>query len=65
MTARCAWPEGDPRDASFSFCGEPVARPGLPYCAEHMRRAHPARDPARRPILRKSSRGASRRLRAG
>jgi hypothetical protein len=40
MTAVCQFPEGDPRDpASFSFCGEPVARPGLPYCAEHMQRA--------------------------
>jgi hypothetical protein len=51
----CAWPEGDPRDASFSFCGEPVARSGLPYCAEHMRAAY-LRDPTRRPVLRKSPR---------
>jgi hypothetical protein len=51
----CTWPEGDPRDASsFSFCGKPVAHPGLPYCVEHMRHAHL---PARHPVLHKSSRG--------
>jgi hypothetical protein len=51
----CAWPEGDPRDpASFSFCGEPVARPGLAYCAEHMRRAYLKQ--RKIPILRKSPR---------
>jgi GcrA cell cycle regulator len=52
MTARCAWPLGDPRLPGFRFCGAEVARPGLPYCAEHARLAHP---PARRPTrLRKS-----------
>jgi hypothetical protein len=45
----CCWPQGDPKLPGFSFCGQPVARPGLPYCGDHMRRAHPARDPARRP----------------
>jgi hypothetical protein len=50
----CCWPQGDPKLPGFSFCGQPVARPGLPYCVEHMRRAHPA---AQRPVLHKSSRG--------
>jgi hypothetical protein len=36
MNRTCLFPEGDPRDPSFQFCGQPVARPGLPYCAEHM-----------------------------
>jgi GcrA cell cycle regulator len=54
MNRTCQFPEGDPRDpANFRFCGAPVARPGLPYCGEHMRRAY-LRDPARRPVLRKS-----------
>lgn len=30
----CRWPNGDPQDAEFSFCGCP-AIPGLPYCEEH------------------------------
>jgi hypothetical protein len=42
MTARCVWPQGDPKLPGFSFCGQSVARPGLPYCVEHMRCAHPA-----------------------
>jgi GcrA cell cycle regulator len=50
----CCWPQGDPKLPSFSFCGQPVAQPGLPYCVEQMRRAHPA---AQRPVLHKSSRG--------
>lgn len=35
----CRWPNGDPRDADFSFCGcENV--PGLPYCEAHVRAAY-------------------------
>lgn len=35
----CRWPNGDPRDADFSFCGcENV--PGLPYCETHVRAAY-------------------------
>jgi hypothetical protein len=49
----CAWPQGDPRDPDFSFCGLPVARPGLAYCAEHAARAY-RKDPTR-PRLRKST----------
>jgi len=30
----CRWPEGDPKDPHFRFCGEPVA-PGKIYCPEH------------------------------
>lgn len=35
----CRWPNGDPQDESFSFCGcEAVA--GLPYCDDHCRAAY-------------------------
>ena len=30
----CRWPEGDPKDPNFHFCGEPVA-PGKIYCPAH------------------------------
>lgn len=30
----CRWPEGDPKDPDFSFCGKEVV-PGKIYCAEH------------------------------
>lgn len=30
----CRWPEGDPKDPDFRFCGEPCA-PGKIYCEEH------------------------------
>jgi GcrA cell cycle regulator len=37
----CHWPEGDPRDRDFHFCGAPVFVPGSsPYCEEHERRAY-------------------------
>jgi hypothetical protein len=45
MTARCVWPRGDPKLPGFSFCGQPVARPGLPYCPVHMRLAYPRSRP--------------------
>jgi GcrA cell cycle regulator len=35
----CKWPIGDPRNADFHFCGRGSAE-GLPYCAEHARRAY-------------------------
>ncbi len=41
----CKWPIGDPRDADFHFCGRASAE-GLPYCADHARRAY--QPPARR-----------------
>ncbi len=35
----CRWPNGDPKEESFSFCGcETVA--GLPYCDTHARAAY-------------------------
>lgn len=40
----CRWPNGDPREENFSFCGcESIA--GLPYCETHCRAAYqvPAR----------------------
>ena len=36
----CKWPIGDPRSASFSFCGR---RAEGPYCAHHHRVAHQPR----------------------
>ena len=41
----CKWPIGDPRDADFHFCGRASAE-GLPYCADHARRAY--QPPAKR-----------------
>lgn len=35
----CRWPNGDPRDESFSFCGCGTVA-GLPYCEEHARVAY-------------------------
>jgi GcrA cell cycle regulator len=39
----CRWPHGRP-GGCFFFCGAPEAdlERGIPYCAEHMRRAYPA-----------------------
>jgi GcrA cell cycle regulator len=41
----CKWPIGDPRQPDFHFCGRASAE-GLPYCADHARRAY--QPPARR-----------------
>lgn len=38
---QCRWPQGDPRDGEFGFCGG-KAIPGLPYCAEHAKVAYQA-----------------------
>lgn len=35
----CRWPNGDPQDEDFSFCGCEIVE-GLPYCAEHARLAY-------------------------
>lgn len=35
----CSWPEGEPGDPAFRFCGQPAA-PGKPYCAGHCERAY-------------------------
>ena len=37
----CRWPIGDPRDASFRFCGCQIVA-GLPYCSEHVKVAYQA-----------------------
>ena len=31
---KCCWPEGDPKQNSFKFCGEDIF-PGRPYCDKH------------------------------
>jgi hypothetical protein len=67
MTTRCAWPEGDPLQPGFRFCGEPVTQQECPYCAAHAAKAY--RGHAVRPVLRKSAlrpgRAARRPLREG
>lgn len=35
----CRWPNGDPRDDDFSFCGCQTAE-GMPYCETHVRAAY-------------------------
>ncbi len=42
----CRWPNGDPRDADFNFCGCPAV-PGLPYCPEHAKIAYQTSRPQR------------------
>lgn len=39
----CRWPHGRPGTDRFFFCGAPEAdlERGIPYCAQHMRRAYP------------------------
>ena len=31
---KCCWPEGDPKQSDFKFCGEDIF-PGRPYCDKH------------------------------
>jgi GcrA cell cycle regulator len=38
---QCRWPEGDPREENFGFCGHTIMT-GLPYCAEHAKMAYQA-----------------------
>ncbi len=40
----CRWPHGQPGASNFFFCGAPEAdlEQGIPYCAQHMRRAYGA-----------------------
>ena len=35
----CRWPNGDPREENFSFCGCETVE-GLPYCETHVRAAY-------------------------
>tara|TARA_B100001093_G_C26736939_1_gene974873 strand:- start:547 stop:1071 length:525 start_codon:yes stop_codon:yes gene_type:complete len=37
----CRWPEGDPKEDNFGFCGAHCL-PGLPYCEEHAQVAYQA-----------------------
>jgi hypothetical protein len=50
----CQFPTGDPRLPDYRICGQPVARPGLQYCAEHMQIAY-ARSRSRPARLHKST----------
>jgi len=31
----CRWPEGDPKQSGFHFCGRPKAGAAGPYCGAH------------------------------
>ena len=42
----CRWPEGDPKEPGFHFCGDEKI-PGLPYCEMHARLAYQAPGKAR------------------
>lgn len=44
----CRWPEGDPKEPGFHFCGDESA-PGLPYCEHHAKVAYQA--PSRSRVL--------------
>lgn len=35
----CKWPQGDPLQPAFGFCGHPT-QSGSPYCSQHHRRAY-------------------------
>ena len=32
--SKCCWPEGDPKQNNFKFCGQDIF-PGRPYCDKH------------------------------
>lgn len=36
----CQWPEGDPKQPGFHFCGATPVVPGKPYCLEHCKVAY-------------------------
>lgn len=42
----CRWPEGDPQEKGFSFCGD-ISVPGLPYCENHAKAAYQSSSRAR------------------
>lgn len=44
----CRWPEGDPKEPGFSFCGDDCV-PGLPYCDYHAKQAY--QTPSRSRVL--------------
>lgn len=46
----CRWPIGDPLTAEFSFCPRSSVA-GLPYCADHARRAYQPPQPRQRPAV--------------
>ena len=35
----CSWPDGEPGEEDFRFCGEPIVE-GKPYCLHHCERAY-------------------------
>lgn len=45
----CRWPVGDPKHASFGYCGCKKVE-GLPYCNAHARRAYTAPEAKPKPL---------------
>jgi GcrA cell cycle regulator len=45
----CRWPVGDPKHASFGYCGCKKVE-GLPYCNAHARRAYTAPEAKQKPL---------------
>lgn len=37
---RCQWIFGDPKKWGWRYCGRKNAKPGAPYCTEHMALAY-------------------------
>jgi len=35
----CSWPDGEPGEEDFRFCGQPIIE-GKPYCLHHCERAY-------------------------
>jgi GcrA cell cycle regulator len=44
--ARCVWPQGEPEEDGFHWCGA-LVDPGRPYCCEHVERAIERKDEAK------------------
>ena len=38
-TGMCSWPDGEPGEEDFRFCGQPIIE-GKPYCLHHCERAY-------------------------
>ena len=51
-TGMCKWPEGEPDQEDFRFCGQPAIE-GKPYCAVHCARAYVrgTRDRTQKPLI--------------
>ena len=50
VPAGCRWPFGDPREADFRFCGEPVEL-GKSYCPTHQKLAYVKYTPGKAHVI--------------